>query len=202
MTEQNETIPVRDPEGSSPEHLHCYRCGSLLDKDPSWCGRCGAGQFSTCNRCGTIYRKADGRCPSCGTRRVRRRERRRRLKVVFQETVLVWIEAHKRIIFFTVAGFAIGITLGAVLKALSQPSLPEETPHFTSLRYWIDPFIAAGRTIVRAIGHAVSDSWNWIFNMIISHFKTSVLGLVGAIAGLVYAISREKKRRKSRSRHY
>lgn len=201
MTEQ--TAPSQDrPTVPRAETLYCYRCGGILDKDPAWCGRCGAGQSATCSKCGTIYRKADGRCSHCGTRRVRRRQRRRRLKVVMQESVLVWMENHRRIIVFTVAGFAIGIALGAVLKALSEPSLPEEAPPFTSLRYWIDPFIAAGRTIVRATGHAAADSWNWLFNLVISHFKTSVLGIAGAIAGLVIAISRERKRRRSRSRHY
>jgi RNA polymerase subunit RPABC4/transcription elongation factor Spt4 len=203
MTEQIEGTPVAGQGDSSSGKLYCYRCASVLDDNSDWCGGCGASQVSTCHKCGTIYRKAEGHCPQCGTRRVRKRHRRRSLKVVLRESVLIWIENHRKIILFTMAGFAIGIGFGAVLKALSEPSMTDGgTADVTSFRYWLDPFIAAGRTIVRGISHAVTDVWNWLFNLVLSHFKTSILGFAGAIAGLLIAIRHERKRRRSRSRHY
>jgi len=199
-----EAVPVAP--GPSDGHLssaqYCYRCGSMLDKDPTWCGSCGATQITTCRKCGLSFRKEEGRCPGCGTRRVRKRRRRRSLKVFLRESAAVWLEEHRRMILFTLAGFAAGITLGAVLKALSEKAMPNGgTADVTSLRYWVDPFIAAGRVVGHAVARGVSSALGWLYNLVISHFKTSVLGFLGAVTGLLVAIRRERRRHRS-GRHY
>jgi hypothetical protein len=192
--------------GGQPEDrpvVYCYRCASPLDRSLDWCGTCGAGQTTTCHKCGTLYRKAEGRCPVCRTQRVRRRRRRRTFKVFFKETIVTWVVRHKRKLVFISLGFLAGIAVGAILKALADASMPEGMVHPTdSAEFWTEPFTAAWRTIVRIVSTGFRSVAGWIVNAVLMHLKTTILGVLGAVAGLLLALRADKRRRRSPHRRY
>ncbi len=173
----------------------CYRCGSRIEEGAGWCGTCGAEQDTACRHCGEVFPKALGRCPSCGTRRIRTKRGRKKLRRFLKEDLPAWLHDHRRMILYIGGGFLAGIIGGSILKALSDS---EGGPQYVwnQPMYWIEPFLTAGRTILRALWTAVSAVASWLVNLVLMHFKTTIFGILGALAGLVLALRRGRSRRK------
>jgi len=196
----------KGPSGSTPEpdadqEIHyCYRCGSLLKHSREWCGTCGADQFYTCRSCGRVFNKALHRCPECGNRRRRSSHRSGISRVSTTPAAAEWFRHNRRTLFYVTAGVLGGILVGAIMKTLASHSGPPNDQGYgiTSLMYWLDPFIRAGKTVYRAILGVSGAVLNWIVLLILNNFKTTVLAFLGGVAGFVLAMKDRNRRRRAR----
>jgi uncharacterized membrane protein YfcA len=112
------------------------------------------------------------------------------------------MERNRTTLLYMMAGGAVGVVLGIVLKALAEtsgtPSSGDHPPD--SLMFWIQPFISAGRTIARALQGFFTRTWQALVYFVLMHLKATILTIVGAMVGLVLGIRAEKKRRKRHAR--
>jgi uncharacterized membrane protein YfcA len=112
------------------------------------------------------------------------------------------MERNRTTLLYMMAGGAVGVILGIVLKALAEtsgtPSSGDHPPD--SLMFWIQPFISAGRTIARAVQGFFARSWQALVYFVLMHLKATILTIVGALVGLVLGIRAEKKRRARHAR--
>lgn len=191
----------RTPAAPEEPPAHCYRCRKPLLLSTEWCGSCGAEQTIMCRECGLVFYKRHNHCPGCGARRLRTRRSSTYFRTVVPMGAREWLHRNRRRLFYVAAGMACGILLGAIVKTLAGYSEPvsEEFPPIHSLMYWVEPFIRAGRTVFRAVTDLFGTVYDWLVLLVLNNFKTTILAVIGAVAGLVFAARREKRRRMSRA---
>lgn len=200
-----EQSPGPTEGGAGGEIRHCYRCRSVLRISPDWCGTCGADQFYTCRSCGHVFSKSNHRCPECGERRRRSSHRSGITRVGTTPSAAEWFRRNRSALFYVSAGVLGGILVGAIVKSLASHSGPPNDQGYgiTSLMYWLDPFIRAGKTVYRGILEVVGAVLNWIVLLILNNFKTTILAFLGGVVGFFLAMrdrSRRHRARKHRTR--
>lgn len=162
-----------------------------------------------CRKCGFTYARTLPRCPACGAYPGRRR-RSSSASPWYRDiserirTALPWFRGNRIYFLYVGGGLMAGVLLRPVIMFLADFSRPEgwreaRALSYPSLQLFLDPFLAAGETLLRwlyaaTIGLVVSAA-TWLYETALVHPSAVAMAIIGAGAGFLLARRRRRRKR-------
>jgi len=164
----------------------------------------------SCRKCGHIHERALPRCPACGAYPGRRRRLSPSAKWHQRiaeriRTALPWFRGNRIYVLYVGGGLLAGAALRPLIMFLADFSMPEgwreaRALSYPSLELFLDPFLAAGETLLRwlyaaTIGLVISGV-TWLYETALIYPSAVAMAIMGAGAGFLLARRRQRRRRR------
>lgn len=164
----------------------------------------------TCRKCGFVYARKLPRCPACSAYPGRRRRSSsqgawyRGISERIRKA-LPWFQGNRIYFLYVGGGLLAGAALMPLTMFLAELSRPEGwrearmTAGFT-LMHFLDPFLAAGQTLLRWAYYAtfglVVNAWEGLIWALRYYPSATIMAILGAIGGFLAAHLRKRRSKK------
>ena len=177
----------------------CYKCGAPLGQNAQVCRHCHTLQTTFCRKCKHEFRRDLASCPACGTVPLRKRSRAARHRSFYRNlprNVARFAGEKKRYIIYIFAGLLIGAVARPLITWLAAFSMPsdwlEQRSHRSfTLQHFIEPFWAAGKTLVSWGELSIRSVFQFIWYLVVYYPSGLLMGVIGAVVGFWLAYRKE-----------
>lgn len=172
-------------------------------------------RMTSCRACGHVFSRKYGSCPRCGAARHHRRPNKRPLRALqdrIEHRLLEgwrWLRRRRDYVLFVGGGLLAGPLLYPMVMSLADHSMPPgwreaRAPAGWSVAHAVQPFAAAGETLLRWAGQVLSGIWAWLIDDVLGivarHPSAVFFAVVFGAAGALIAWRRQRRyRRRKRS---
>lgn len=163
----------------------------------------------TCRKCGFVYARKLPRCPACSAYPGRRRRSSsqgawyRGISERIRKA-LPWFQGNRIYFLYVSGGLLAGAALRPLILFLADFSRPEgwreeRALSYPSLQLFLDPFLAAGETLLRWLYAAtlglVIRGVTWLYETALIYPSAVAMAFIGAGVGFLLARRRRQRRR-------
>lgn len=163
-----------------------------------------------CRKCDHGFARTLSACPACGASRRRRRShhdsaRAWRFKL---DSISAYLGERKFYFIYIPLGIFLGALLRPLMMFLAEFSMPEGWRYARSMgtepfsfAHFIEPFIAAGKTLARWTYEAIVGTLAWAYRsfreLVLTYPSAVTMALLGAGIGFFVAHRRHRRRKRS-----